>query len=72
MSIHNGATYTTPGLPLLTINGACAALVVSRRTIYRLVSQGDLVAVRVGERLRFRPEDIERYLEERREPVSTP
>ena len=38
---------------------------VSRWTIYRLVRRGDLRAVKVGERLRFRPTDADAYLERR-------
>jgi excisionase family DNA binding protein len=41
---------------------AAAALQVSRPTLYRLINSGELKAVRVGQRLRFRPEDIEAYL----------
>ena len=36
---------------------------IGRTTVYRLVNTGELRAVRVGERLRFRPEDVDAYLE---------
>ena len=36
---------------------------VGRTTVYRLVRNGSIRPVVVGERMRFRPEDIERYLE---------
>jgi excisionase family DNA binding protein len=66
MSTHNVADYPA-GRTLLTVDAAAAQLVVSRRTIYRLVASGDLPAVRVGERLRFRPDELDRYLERDRE-----
>jgi excisionase family DNA binding protein len=55
--------------PLMTVDEAASYLRVSRRQIYKLVRSGDLQAVRVGERLRFRPEEVEQYLELRREKV---
>ena len=42
-----------------------ALLRVSRMTVYRLIRQGDLPAVRVGRGYRIREEDVDRYLEER-------
>ena len=36
---------------------------MSRWTVYRLVRDGELRAVKVGERLRFRVEDVDTYLE---------
>ena len=53
--------------PLLTITEAAEVLGVQRSTIYRLLRDSDLVAVRVGKRLRFRPSDLEDYLERHRE-----
>jgi excisionase family DNA binding protein len=49
--------------PLLTVDEAASYLRVSRRQIYKLVSGGELRTVRVGERLRFRPADVDRYLD---------
>jgi excisionase family DNA binding protein len=67
---HNGTqrysqAQTNPA-PLLTINQAAAHLGVSRTQLYRFIRRGDLPVVRVGERLRVRPEDIAEYLEARR------
>ena len=65
---HGTAGYkASPIEPLLTITAACDVLGVSRQTIYRLVRRGELHPSRVGERLRFRPEDIRAYLERGRE-----
>jgi excisionase family DNA binding protein len=62
------SSQTAPG-GLLTVNEVSRLLNVSRWTTYRLVRDGQLRAVRVGQRLRFRMVDIDRYLE-RGEPVS--
>ena len=56
-----GASTTAP--ELLTVNELRGVLKVSRGTVYKLVNRGELPAVRVGERLRFRPADVDRYLE---------
>jgi excisionase family DNA binding protein len=45
--------------PLLTIDALSALLAVDRKTVYRL----PIPYVVVGSRRRFRPEDVERYLE---------
>jgi excisionase family DNA binding protein len=52
-----------PGPDLLTVTQLGRHLGVSKWTVYRLVRSGELRAVRVGERLRFRPSDIDAYLE---------
>jgi excisionase family DNA binding protein len=57
-------------LALLSVNEVAALLGISRPTVYRLARRGDLASYRVGERLRFRPTEIEAYLERNREPVA--
>jgi excisionase family DNA binding protein len=47
---------------LLSPHGAAEALGISVPTIYRLVERRAIAFVRVGGRLRFRPEDIDRYV----------
>jgi excisionase family DNA binding protein len=70
MASHPEApVYGQQPTPLLDLNGVAKRLSVSRPTIYRMLERGDLVAYRVNERLRFKLEDIEAYLERRREPV---
>lgn len=54
--------------PVLSVNDAARVLGVERSTIYRLLRTGELQAVRVGKRKRFRPEDLDAYLERGREP----
>ena len=53
----------------MTLNETAKLLGVSRDFVYRLIGRGELPAHRVGERLRFRPEDLDAYLERNREPV---
>jgi excisionase family DNA binding protein len=48
---------------LRSINELAKYLGITRSTIYRLVETGELKAVRVGQRMRFRPEDVAEYLE---------
>ena len=53
--------------PLLTIREVCAALAISRQTLYRLLKTGDLVAIRVSQSSpRFRPSEIQDYLDQRK------
>ncbi len=51
-----------PNVPLLTIDGLARLLSVDRKTVYRL----PIPYVIVGTRRRFRPADVDAYLE--REP----
>jgi excisionase family DNA binding protein len=69
--------HDTPLLPaarttLRTVDETAAYLHVSRRQVYKLVRASELRAVRVGHRLRFRPCDVEDYLERHLEPVASP
>jgi excisionase family DNA binding protein len=67
MATHNATGYgPVPTVPerLLTINELSDRLAISRDTVYRLVRSGALRSVRVGDRIRFRPADIEAYLED--------
>lgn len=47
---------------LLTKSEVAARLSVSERTIDRMVATGQLRATQAGNRVRFRPQDIEDYL----------
>lgn len=53
--------------PLLTIDALAALLAVDRKTVYRL----PIPYVVIGTRRRFRPEEVEAYLDEHR-AVSVP
>jgi excisionase family DNA binding protein len=49
--------------PLRSITELAGEWKVHRNTIHALVRRGDLHAVRVGNRIRFREEDVKGYLE---------
>ena len=46
----------------LTVGEVAALLRVSNMTVYRLISGGQLSAVRVGKSYRIREDDIDKYL----------
>ncbi len=49
----------------LTVGEVARHLRVSNMTVYRLVKQGQLAAVRVGRGYRIREDDVRKYLEQR-------
>lgn len=51
------------GIKFLTIGEVADMIRVSKMTVYRLVHNGDLPAVRVGRSFRVQEEDVHRYLE---------
>ncbi len=58
------ASGTAAGSPLWTVNDLAAFLGVSRTTVYRLREQGaGPRAVKVGQHLRFRPADVDTWLD---------
>lgn len=63
MSATHTDSMLRPGSDLLTVNDLARHLGISKWTVYRLVRSNELPAVRVGERIRFRPGDIDAYLE---------
>jgi len=61
------ANTTTQGIePLLTVNEVCAALGVTRSTVYKLVREHELVPTFVGSRARFEPEEIRNFIQRHR------
>jgi excisionase family DNA binding protein len=56
------------GNPLLSLDEAAKFLGISRPTLYRLLSQGDLTGLKAGRQWRFRKADLNRYL--KRGPVA--
>jgi excisionase family DNA binding protein len=70
MSSHGATRYAEPRTALLTVNELAALLGISRDSVYRLVKAGDVIGYRVGERLRFRWEDVDAYLDRHREAIS--
>ena len=51
---------------LYTVDDLATDWRVSRATIWRLVREAGLPAIRPHSELRFRPQDVERWLESRR------
>ncbi len=49
----------------VTVNEVAQLMRVSMMTIYRLIKQGDLPAVRIGRGYRLREKDVHRYLNSR-------
>lgn len=47
---------------LLTVEEVASDLRVSKMTVYRLIKQGTLPAVRVGRGYRIKAQQVERYL----------
>jgi excisionase family DNA binding protein len=58
-------TATTPVEVLLTVREVTALLRVSTWTIYALAARQELPHVRVSNVLRFRAEDVQRFLRRR-------
>jgi excisionase family DNA binding protein len=56
-----------PEVRFVTVNEVAEALRVSRMTVYRLIKQGELPAVRVGSRYRVSAGAVDRYLQSRYE-----
>ncbi|HJV05176.1 MAG TPA: helix-turn-helix domain-containing protein [Actinomycetota bacterium] len=49
----------------MTVSEVAQVLRVSKMTVYRLIRQGDLPAVRIGRGFRIREDDVHRYLDSR-------
>ena len=49
----------------VTVNEVAQLMRVSKMTVYRLIKQGDLGAVRIGTGYRILEEDVHRYLDSR-------
>jgi len=50
---------------LLTVNEVADLLRVSRMTVYRLIKEGQIAALRVGRSYRLREDDVDDYLSQR-------
>ena len=49
----------------MTVNEVAQVMRVSKMTVYRLIKQGELPAVRIGRGYRVREDDVNRYLDSR-------
>jgi excisionase family DNA binding protein len=63
---HEQPVYGDGPTGLLSVSDLARFLGISRPTVYRMVRRRELVPYRVGERLRFRCEDVHAYLERNR------
>jgi excisionase family DNA binding protein len=52
--------------PLLSIEEAAGLLAISPRGVYRLIRRSDLVTVKVGNCTRIEPQELRRFIAERR------
>ena len=66
--------FERDGFPtaVLDVREAAAYLALAPETVRRLVRRGELPHTRVGKAIRFRLEDLDRYLEERTSREWTP
>ena len=51
--------------PLLTVREVADTMRVSTMTVYRLIREGDMPAIRVGKHFRLRTEDVDAFLDAR-------
>jgi excisionase family DNA binding protein len=64
---HSDTEYDPPrSSALLSVDDVGEFLGISRSGVYRLVRSGDMPCYRVGERLRFRQDEINAYLDRSR------
>jgi excisionase family DNA binding protein len=59
-------TTTTPRM-LLSVPEAAYQLNISRATLYRLLARGDLVSVRIGARVFVPQQELDSYVDRRRQ-----
>jgi excisionase family DNA binding protein len=67
MSHRDAISDDVPVRPLLSLNEVARVLGINRSTMYSLLRTGELEAIRVGKRKKFRPEHLEAFLERGRE-----
>ncbi len=65
-------TTAPSGDSLLTTEDVLSYLRINARTVYRLIRDGDLRAVRVGRQWRVRRQDLERFVAAQRVAVVWP
>lgn len=65
------STPTAAGAALMTVRDVAAFLQMSTRYVYKLEASGELLCVRFGAAVRFRPEDVRTYVERQARPPAT-
>ena len=71
MTLHTEYEVKRPAR-MLSVNELAGYLGISRAGIYRIVRRGELDPIRVGNRFRFRREDVDDYLERNRATGTAP
>lgn len=51
--------------PMLTKKDVCQKLVISLRTLNRLIDRGEIIGAKIGGQWRIRPENLERWIEKK-------
>ncbi|MDT9594793.1 helix-turn-helix domain-containing protein [Nocardioides zeae] len=62
MAQHDGPAGAIGGVKFLTVAEVAAMMRVSKMTVYRMVHNGELAAVRVGRSFRVDEKDVDAYL----------
>lgn len=62
MSQHDGPSGDLSGVTFLTVAEVAAVLRVSKMTVYRMVHNGELPAVRFGRSFRVDRADVDEFL----------
>lgn len=57
--------------PLIDVKRTRELLGIGRTTLFRMIQQGDIGTVRVGDRVLFEPDEIRRYIAEHRVVAAT-
>jgi excisionase family DNA binding protein len=59
-------TNLVEALRLLSIKDTCAVLSCSEKTLRRRIDAGELAVIRDGRLIRVHPDDLKRYIQQRR------
>lgn len=51
--------------PLLTKKDVCVKLVISLRTLDRMIERGEITGLKIGGQWRMKPENLERWIEKK-------
>jgi excisionase family DNA binding protein len=62
---------TTPEQLLYAVRDACAALNVSRATLYQMMPRGELAPIHIGRAVRFAVRDVRAFVERQQEAAQS-
>jgi excisionase family DNA binding protein len=71
-SSHQANARASLGRHLLSVREAAEMLGIGHAMVYKLLAAGQLPSVRIGGRRLFDPADLDRFIDERREPAASP